>query len=167
MDINNDLQQILLQNELLQKQQKANKLPKGHAEFAEIFSQASETETLNSSAVASSDTNYKDLSVTNLATINAMLTGQLDSNKGSEGLNEFEDEINSITAMLDGLDSYATKIAQSQSDKSAWEELSSITSQIGSLKQSKLPKELSDIVDEIDMLATTEQIKMNRGDYDY
>ncbi len=169
MNINNDLQQILLQNEQLQKQQKSTKLPKGHAEFAEMFAKAGSTDDSNSlsaSALEANEANYKDISVTNLATINAMLTGQLDSNKGVEGLNEFENEINTIASMLDGLDSYATKIAQSQSDKSAWQELTAISSQVSSLKQGNLPKELSEIVDEIDMLATTEQIKMNRGDYE-
>ncbi len=166
MNINNDLQSILIQNEQTQKQNSAAKLPKGNAEFAEIFAKAgSQAESNSLSSLAESDA-YKEISATNLATINAMLTGQLDSNKGSDGLNDFEDEINSITSMLDGLDSYASKISQSQSDKSAWEDLSAITSQLSALKQGNLPKELSDIVDEIDILATTEQIKMNRGDYE-
>ncbi len=167
MNINNDLQSILLQNELAQKQNKVAKPPKGHAEFAEILSEASSSEESSSlSSLTQSDSNYKDLSVTNLATINAMLTGQLDSSKDSDGFNEFENEINSIASMLDGLDSYASKIANSQNDKSAWEELAAISTQLGSLKQGNLPKELSAIVDEIDILATTEQIKMNRGDYE-
>ncbi len=173
MQIDNELQRLLLQQQqqaTSKANSTANKVPKSNAEFADLFSQVSEAEEARANSTqndifAGTDTEYRDLSATNLATINAMLTNQLTGEDAQEGMQDFENEIYSITAMLDGLDSYAEKISKAGSDKAAFEDLQNIATQVSSLKGRELPKELSSLVDEIEVLATTEQFKMNRGDY--
>ncbi len=171
MQIDNDLQLLLLQQQQASnKVNKQNKVPSNSAEFADLFSQVTEAEEAKINAsqnelFTGTDTSYQNLSATNLATINAMLTNQLTGDDAEQGMQDFENEIYSITAMLDGLDNYAEKITKANSDKSAWEDLQNISAQVSSLKGRELPKELSSLLEEIEVLANTEQFKMNRGDY--
>ncbi len=165
MKINSDLQQILLQNDSTQ----TNKtLPQTQAEFAEILLQA-DSALENSEANASSfstDTDYRTLSASNLAMINASLSGKLDETNADGSMQDYEQEIYTMAAMLDGLDAYAEKLTKTNSDKDAWQDLQNISAQAQNLKQKDLPDELKSLVSEIELLSTTEQFKMNRGDYE-
>ncbi len=166
MKIDNELQQVMLQHEVNAKQNPGSKVPQNQAEFADVFSQVSKKDPQNMQGVAFQEADsYKEISATNLATINAMLTGQLEGADAAKGLQDFENEIYTITAMIDGLDSYASKLSQSGTNKEAWEELQVISSQMADMKQKDLPPALNAIVSEIEVLASTEQFKMSRGDY--
>ncbi len=172
MKIDDDLQQILLTQDSSVKKKLNTELPSTSADFADLFSQElsskkaqdAQANPLAKNILSDNDTSYQELSAVNYATMNAVILGT--SEADSDGINDLEQEIYSITAMIDGLDSYAEKLSQSNSSKEAWNDLQKISGQLASLQQQhNLPKGLSSIVDEIDVLATTEMFKLNRGDY--
>ncbi len=172
MKVNNDLHNILPIVDGQNQQNKTGQIPQTQAEFADLLARADSAlsstneQNLIKAGVFSADNSYKDISATNLATINAMLSGKLEGTKADEGMQDFEKEIYGIAAALDGLDAYAEKLTQQNSDKSAWQDLQKVIGQVGDLRKSNLPSELDSIVSEIELIASTEQIKMNRGDYE-
>ncbi len=171
MKVNNDLHNILPIVDGQNQQNKTAQIPQTQAEFADLLARAdsalSTTEqNLIENGLFSADNSYKDISATNLATINAMLSGKLEGTKADETMQDFEKEIYNIAAALDGLDAYAEKLTQQSTDKSAWQDLQNVIGQVNDLRKSNLPSELDSIVSEIELIASTEQIKMNRGDYE-
>ncbi len=165
MKIDNELQQILLQNESLLTKNKAGQNVEGQSDFADILMQAEAAETQESSSFASTELEFRNLSAANLATLNASLNDKLGETSADGSMLEFEEEMYTMTAMLDGLDAYAQKLTNANADKSAWEDLQAISAQAQSLKGSKMPEGLQDLASEIETLVATEQFKMNRGDY--
>ncbi len=172
MIIDDELQKVVLEQDSSTKKKLNADLPKTSAEFADLFSQALVEDTakntkaspLSKSILSDNDTEYRELSAVNYATMNNVILGT--SDKDADSMNDLEEEIYSITAMLDGLDAYAEKLTSSNSNKAAWEDLQKISGQLASLQQkNNLPQGLNALVDEIDVLATTEKFKMNRGDY--
>ncbi len=172
MIIDDELQQVILQQDASAKKKLNTDLPKTSAEFADLFSQAlvedntskAAANPLSKSILPDNDTEYRELSAVNYATMNRVILGT--SENDADSINGLEEEIYSITAMLDGLDAYAQKLTSSNSNKAAWDDLQKISGQLASLQQrNNLPQGLNAIVDEIDVLATTEKFKMNRGDY--
>ncbi len=168
MKVNNDLQKI--HNQGKQKSTAATKSNKTQEQdFANIMNSTSAQST--SSAQSSEEVGSQDLSVGlasvgSINTISAILAEKLTAGKTNTTALEFEEEITTISSMLDGLDAYAEKITYSDSDKVAWKELEFISGQISQLKQQEnLPEELKSIIEEIEALASAEQVKMNRGDY--
>ncbi len=166
MKIDSELQKILLQNESLLKKNTLGEMPQSQTDFAEILSQAEAgTAQETSSSFAPSEIDYRSLSAANLATINASLNDKLGASSSDGTMQEFEQEIYTMTAMLDGLDAYAEKLTKTNSDKEAWHDLQTISAQAQNLKGSQMPQELKDLASEIETLVTAEQFKMNRGDY--
>ncbi len=172
MIIDDELQQVILQQDASTKKKLNAELPKTSAEFADLFSQAlvedpnakAQTNPLSKNILSDNSTEYRELSAVNYATMNSVLLGT--SSTDADSIGNLEEEIYSITAMLDGLDAYAEKLTSSNSNKAAWDDLQKISGQLASLQQkNNLPQGLNALVDEIDVLATTEKFKMNRGDY--
>lgn len=111
-----------------------------------------------------------------LANLDVMTLGGLNAAENTPGANGDEALLESLTSGLasglDGLDGYAAGLGDQSSDglRRAWNALENLDGTIAGLRQdlgrlSQPNAELESMLNELEVLATTEKFKFNRGDY--
>ncbi|NCC24224.1 MAG: hypothetical protein EOM25_03345 [Deltaproteobacteria bacterium] len=87
-----------------------------------------------------------------------------------EGVSSGREVMNSVDSLLDQWDRYAQGLQAPRPDlKSAYAQLKSIAENVQEVKKAMpeagSPSVLKDMVEELDIMAVTEEIRINRGDY--
>ena len=150
-------------NALMQEQTKKSSQQQGAPGFEDLLTQ--EMQKSQSSASASGMGQTVPLSQPGVLGINALLQSQ-----GVEASNGQQEIMETMTGVLDQWDSYVEKLGSSGTTlRSAYSDLQDITQKMSKLKDTSgpenMPPGLEALRNEMEVLATTETFKLNRGDY--
>lgn len=144
---------------LFQQEQVEKKAPaQGGVDFSEILAQESSTAEAQGAALPPPGV---------LAGIDPRFsTGAATAVTASQ--EETAAAVSSLSSLLDELDSYATQLSGNGQLRGAYGSLEQIGTRLNAMKSDPAisgDEELSSMVNELEVLAATEQFKFNRGDY--
>lgn len=149
----------------LQQQEQSSKTKKvKNTSFGDVLNQEVDQ--------AQSALSQSTASVPGLQAVNPLLNINMVDKTGAEGSNDTQQLVGQVEDVLGRLDNYAGQLASSDKSslKNAYSSLEGLHKDVRNIRKNwpdmntKSP-ELDAIVNEVEVMAVTEQIKFNRGDY--